>query len=198
MKNLVSLHSLFLLLFFTLLLNSCKSGYEASRYSHLKYVKKQVGSENAVSLQRQGKQQSEMPDKQSLLSLQAPDNAFASADEKPSLRLLGSHHDIISIGAHQFPQTGESPCIENNALGNTIGHSDYSFKYKFEDLKAFASTDITQDQDKLLLLWLVLGGAAIVLSLLITVSWVFGVFATIAGIAAVVFFVLWIINIAKS
>lgn len=198
MKNLLSLHSLFLLLFFTLLLNSCKSGYEASRYSHLKYVKKQLDAEKAVASQRQSKQESEMPEKQSLLSLEAPANLLASTEEKPVLRLLGSHHDIISFAAHPFPKTSESPCIENNNFGNTIGHSDYSFKYKYEDLKAFASTDITQDQDKLLLLWLVLGGAAIVLSLLITVSWVFGVFATIAGIAAIVFFVLWIINIAKS
>lgn len=164
----------------------------------MKYVKKQMGTGKEVASQRQSQKESEIPDKQSLLSLEAPDNELASTEDKSALRLLGSHNDFISFAAHPYSKTGESPCIENNTFGNTSGHSDDSFKYKYEDLKTFASTDITQDQDKLLLLWLVLGGAAIVLSLLISVSWVFGVFATIAGIAAVVFFVLWIVNIAKS
>lgn len=198
MNHYATLKTLCLLLLVTSLLNSCSTGYEASRYSHLKYVKKQQDTEQAGTLQNFSKEDLKKTDKTLPSLLQSPESDMASVEVKPDLRKINSSNNFLAPAEQPLTGALQSPLSESNANGSITGQPSYDFTPTFKNLKALAPADITQDQHKLLLLWIILAGAAIVLSLLITASWVFGVFATVAGIAALVFFILWIINIAKS
>ncbi|MGB3073799.1 MAG: hypothetical protein WBB36_00685 [Chitinophagales bacterium] len=188
-----------LFLFSALLLNSCSTGYQASRYSHLKYVKKDHDAGKANESQALNNTDMKSLEKHSPAEITIPNNDYASAAKKIATQKPDHKHDISKKTEEQLPVPDEALAMQKHSFGNTIGQAGTAVKNKFEDLKSLTShTSIADDQHKLLLLWLILLGASIVLWLFYGLSSAFAVLATIALIASIVFFVLWLVNIAES
>lgn len=178
-------------------LQSCSTGYHASRYTHLKYVKKDLPADKDASASESKIELQEM-NSAPPAALKSPAEGYATAREKIN---APAPDDKISM-KHGAKKSGNDPeesvGDHKSSFANGIGQVTVVAKEKFNEIKAMSPMPITDDQDKLLLLWLILAGAAIVFGLLTPYSGAFGILATIAAIAAVVFFILWIVNIAKS
>lgn len=178
-------------------LSSCSTGYQASRFSHLKYVKKDHASTKDDS-QAFNKENIQNLTGNHPAPIEAPGNDYTTSLEKIPAQKPIHKSSISKPGYKLLPTPGESLTIQDYYLRSGIGQTTASVKNKFNDLNMLPSASLLDDQNKLLVLWLILAGAAVVFGLLYSVSTAFGILATIAAVAAVIFFILWIVNIAKS
>lgn len=196
MQHHFQIKSLVIILMTCFFLQSCSTGYHASRYTHLKYVKKDLPADKDASAS------------DSKIELQEINSAPPSALESPAEGYASTRgkinapapDDKISMkhGTKKSATPEESVGDHKSSFANGIGQVTVVAKEKFNEIKAMSPMPITDDQDKLLLLWLILAGAAIVFGLLSPYSVAFGILSILASIAAVIFFILWIVNIAKS
>ncbi|MBP9882824.1 MAG: hypothetical protein KBF32_05450 [Chitinophagales bacterium] len=196
MRNILKLtKSVVVLLIVVLIFQSCSTGYQASRYSHLKYVKR----DHKIIMEHDNKAGQAKLEK---LPAHADKIAIPDANDYTSLvppvtKPVGKSQHGHTVMDGTAPE--ETPfSLAKSTFKNGIGQS--TITKGSEWIAAFkpAANDLIYDQDKLLLLWLILAGAAVVFGLLAAVAWPFGILATIAAIAAIVFFILWIVNIARS
>ncbi|MEO6168502.1 MAG: hypothetical protein ABIO98_13365 [Chitinophagales bacterium] len=178
-------------------LQSCSTGYEASRFSHLKYVKKDATVKNDDSYSA-SKTDLQKIKGNSPTALESTGGDYAASIEKPQAQKLARKIKPEKSMADAAAAPDELSDVQKLSFASGIGQATASVMDKLSDLKSLSPAPITDDQDKLLLLWLILLGASIVFGVLYSVSSAFGILATLAGIAAVVFFILWIVAIAKS
>lgn len=179
-----------------LLLPSCYTTFEASRFSHLKYVKSSKGSGADMTASRRDDDQLKLP-AASFHSIEIPEMEEASLIQEAGRRSDGSQPEstdlIKKTGPEQKPTRPEYE-FPVKKFGQSILQESRELRAALKPVP----DDLIYDQDKLLVLWLILTGAAIVFGLLTAVAWPFSILATLAAIAAIVFFVLWIVNIARS
>lgn len=196
MRNILQLtKSVVVLLTVVLIFQSCSTNYQASRYSHLKYVKRDhktiMEHDNKAGQAKLEKLPAHadkigIPDANDYTSLVPPVT-------KPAGKSQHGHTVMDGTAPEETPFS-----LAKSTFRNGIGQSTITIGSELITAIKPAADDLIYDQDKLLLLWLILAGAAIVFGLLVPVAWPFGILATIAAIAAIVFFVLWIVNIARS
>jgi hypothetical protein len=196
MKSLLTFtKSVVVLLIVVLIFQSCSTGYQASRYSHLKYVKR----DHNTIMEHDNKAGQAKLEK---LPAHADKIAIPDANDYTSLvppvtKPVGKSQHGHTVMDGTAPE--ETPfSLAKSTFKNGIGQSTITIGNELITAIKPAANDLIYDQDKLLLLWLILAGAAIVFGLLVPVAWPFGILATIAAIAAIVFFILWIVNIARS
>ena len=196
MRNILKLtKSVVVLLIVVLIFQSCSTGYQASRYSHLKYVKR----DHKTIMEHDNKAGQAKLEK---LPAHADKIAIPDANDftslvPPAKKPAGKSQHDHTVTDGTAPQ--ETPfSLAKSTFRNGIGQSTITIGSELITAIKPAANDLIYDQDKLLLLWLILAGAAIVFGLLVPVAWPFGILATIAAIAAIVFFILWIVNIARS
>ncbi len=187
--------TLVVLMILVFVFQSCSTGYQASRYSHLKYVKSEgnkVKSGNNTISQAEIK---ELPAPNYKLAVPGADDYASLTPQiaKPAKKFQPVQSEMDSRATEAAANLFSKPLS-----GTRIGQYSITLGNELIVAGKLPSNDLIYDQDKLLLLWLILAGAAIVFGLLTPIAWPFGVLATIAAIAAIVFFVLWIVNIARS
>lgn len=179
-----------------LLMPSCSTTFEANRFSHLKYVKSSKGSAADMTASPRDDNQVKLP-AASVHSIEIPEMEEASLLQEAgrgSDRSQRESQDLIKKNGSEQKPTRPEYQLPVKKFGQSILQESRELRAALKP----APDDLIYDQDKLLVLWLILTGAAIVFGLLTAVAWPFSILATLAAIAAIVFFVLWIVNIARS
>lgn len=184
-----------LLLLIVSFLNSCSTSEQANRYSHLKYVKKDVSVSSSIHenlLQTS-------PEK---LETKAPELIGKPAIDQPALYAAKATEKESAKQNEYSPKSSTTRNIHNSSIDkpsfeNNVGQAGSSVKNNFKKMEKLVSPDLMHDQNKLLLLWLILLGAAVVIWVLAIYAWPLAIIGTLAFIASVVFFVLWLISFAS-
>jgi hypothetical protein len=180
-----------------LLLNSCSTSYEARRFSNLNYVKKDVSpAKDATSFTKE--ELAPLNNHETSSGIETPDNDY-SASIQPKANTTKAEKIINE----PKPSASASKLSPADVFPDQINKKE--LKKTFQTIKEQMKTDSKSDgaslidePNKLLILWIALAGAAIVFSIIGAYVPFVWIFATLAWIASVVFFVLWIVAIANS
>ena len=180
-----------------MLLNSCSTSYEARRFSNLNYVKKDVSpAKDATSMSKE--EVTPLDNHAVSPGIETPDNDY-SASIQPKLNT--TKEEKVINGSK--PSASASRLSPADVFPDQINKKE--LKKTFQTIKEQMKTDSKSDNaslvdepNKLLILWIALAGAAIVFSIIGAYVPFVWIFATLAWIASVVFFVLWLVAIANS
>ena len=186
-----------ILLMGCMLLNSCSTSYEARRFSNLNYVKKDVSpAKDATSMSKE--EVTPLDNHQVSAGIETPDNDY-SASIQPKLNT--TKEEKVINGSK--PSASASRLSPADVFPDQINKKELkkTFQTIKEQMKTDSKSDATSlvdEPNKLLILWIALAGAAIVFSIIGAYVPFVWIFATLAWIASVVFFILWLVAIANS